>query len=59
MWEYNTGYLEQAAVAVDPQRVAPAPPPVVEIVIGGIVVRAGRHVEEVHLQRLIRKLRSA
>ncbi|WP_179145434.1 transposase [Rhizobium sp. RU36D] len=45
----------QAAAAVDPQSVGPDPDPVVEIVIGGIVVRAGRYVEEAHLQRIIRK----
>lgn len=49
----------QAAAAVDPQSVAPDPEPVVEIVISGIVVRAGRHVEEAHLQRIIRAVRSA
>jgi transposase len=49
----------QAPAAVDPQSVAPDPDPVVEIVIDGIVVRAGRHVEEVHLQRVIRAVRSA
>nr|CAD6436870.1 IS66 family insertion sequence hypothetical protein [Rhizobium sp. Q54]CAD6437050.1 IS66 family insertion sequence hypothetical protein [Rhizobium sp. Q54] len=47
------------AVAVDPQIVVPDPDPMVEIVIGGIVVRAGRHVEEAHLQRVIRAVRSA
>ncbi|NHT77618.1 transposase [Ferranicluibacter rubi] len=50
---------EQAAAAFDPQSVAPDPDPVVEIVIGGIVVRAGRHVEEAHLQFVIRAVRSA
>lgn len=49
----------QAPAAVDPQSVAPDPDPVVEIVIDGIVVRAGRHVEEAHLQRVIRAVRSA
>lgn len=36
----------QAAPAVDPQSAAPGPDSVFEIVIGGIVVRADRHVEE-------------
>lgn len=49
----------QAPAAVDPQSVAPDADPVVEIVIDGIVVRAGRHVEETHLQRVIRAVRSA
>ena len=44
---------------VDPQSVAPDPDPVVEIDIDGIVVRVGRHVEEAHLQRVIRAVRSA
>lgn len=47
------------AAAVDPQSVAPDPDPVVEIDIDGIVVRVGRHVEEAHLQRVIRAVRSA
>ncbi|WP_353619001.1 transposase [Agrobacterium sp. RC10-4-1] len=46
------------AAAVDPQSVAPDPDPVVEIDIDGIVVRVGRHVEEAHLQRVIRAVRS-
>ncbi|HCL66765.1 MAG TPA: IS66 family insertion sequence hypothetical protein [Rhizobium sp.] len=50
---------EQAAPAVKPQSAAPGPDSVVEIVIGGIVVRAGQHVEESHLQRVIRAVRSA
>ncbi len=49
----------QARAAIDPQSVAPEADPVVEIVIDGIVVRAGRHVEEAHLQRVIRAVRSA
>lgn len=49
----------QAAPAVEPQSAAPGPDSVVEIVIGGIVVRAGQHVEEAHLQRVIRAVRSA
>ncbi|WP_165222585.1 transposase [Affinirhizobium pseudoryzae] len=49
----------QAAPAVEPQSAAPGPDSVVEIVIGRIVVRAGRHVEEAHLQRVIRAVRSA
>lgn len=49
----------QAAPAVGSQSVAPGADSVVEIVIGGIVVRAGRHVEEAHLQRVIRAVRSA
>jgi transposase len=49
----------QAAAAVDPQSVAPDSDPVVEIDIDDIVVRAGRHVEEAHLQRFIRTVRSA
>lgn len=47
------------AAPVDPQSVAPDPDPVVEIDIDGIVVRVGRHVEEAHLQRVIRAVRSA
>ncbi|GAK73517.1 putative transposase [Agrobacterium rubi TR3 = NBRC 13261] len=47
------------AAAVDPQSVAPDPDPVVEIDIDGIFVRVGRHVEEAHLQRVIRAVRSA
>lgn len=47
------------AAPVDPQSVAPGPDPVVEIDIDGIVVRVGRHVEEAHLQRVIRAVRSA
>ena len=47
------------AAPVDPQSVAPDPDPVVEIDIDGIVVRIGRHVEEAHLQRVIRAVRSA
>lgn len=49
----------QAAPAIEPQSAAPRPDSVVEIVICGIVVRADRHVEEVHLQRVIRAVRSA
>lgn len=49
----------QAAPAVEPQSAAHGPDSVVEIVIGGIVVRAGQHVEEAHLQRVIRAVRSA
>lgn len=49
----------QARAAIDPQSVAPEADPVVEIVINGIVVRAGRHVEEAHPQRVIRAVRSA
>jgi len=49
----------EAPAAVDPQSVAPDANPVVEIVIDGIVVRAGRHIEEAHLQRVIRAVRSA
>ncbi|PZU70102.1 MAG: hypothetical protein DI546_18430, partial [Rhizobium sp.] len=47
------------AAPVDPQSVAPDPDPVVEIDVDGIVVRVGRHVEEAHLQRVIRAVRSA
>ncbi|MFF2324371.1 transposase [Agrobacterium sp. NPDC058088] len=47
------------AAPVDPQSVASDPDPVVEIDIDGIVVRVGRHVEEAHLQRVIRAVRSA
>lgn len=47
------------AAPVDQQSVAPDPDPVVEIDIDGIVVRVGRHVEEAHLQRVIRAVRSA
>jgi transposase len=49
----------QAAAAADPQIVVSDHDPVVEIMIGNIVVRAGRHVDEVHLQRVIRAVRSA
>jgi transposase len=49
----------QAAAAADPQIVVSDHDPVVEIMIGNIVVRAGRHVDEVHLQREIRAVRSA
>lgn len=49
----------QARAAIDPQSVAPEADPVVEIDIDGIVVRVGRHVEEAHLQRVIRAVRSA
>lgn len=51
--------LGEAPAAVDPQSVAPYANPVVEIDIDGIVVRVGRHVEEAHLQRVIRAVRSA
>ncbi|WP_245461803.1 hypothetical protein [Rhizobium leguminosarum] len=33
--------------------------PVVEIIIGNIVVRVGRHIDEAHMQRVIRAVRSA
>lgn len=49
----------QARAAIDLQSVAPDADPVVEIVIDGIVVRAGRHIEEAHLQRVIRAVRSS
>jgi len=49
----------QAAAASDPQIVVSDHDTVVEIVIDGIVVRAGRHVDEAHLQRVIRAVRSA
>jgi len=49
----------QAAATVDPQSVVSDPDPVVEIIIGGIVVRAGQHVDEAHLQRVIRAVRAA
>ena len=44
---------------MDPQSVVSDPDPVVEIIIGGIVVRAGQHVDEAHLQRVIRAVRAA
>lgn len=53
------GSDEPGKAAVDPQIVVSDPNPVVEIVIGDIIVRAGRHVEEAHLQRVIRAVRSA
>ena len=49
----------QAAPAVEPQSAAPGPDSVVEIVIGGIVVRAPIDTDEAHLQRVIRAVRSA
>jgi transposase len=49
----------QAAATVDPQSVVSDPDPIVEIMIGNIVVRVGRHVDEAHLQRVIRAVRSA
>ncbi|MBY3193423.1 transposase [Rhizobium laguerreae] len=49
----------QAAETVDPQSVVSGPDPIVEIVVGNIVVRAGRHADEAHLQRVIRAVRSA
>ncbi|MBB3649139.1 transposase (plasmid) [Rhizobium leguminosarum] len=49
--------LGQAAATVDPQSVVSDP--VVEIIIGNIVVRVGRHVDEAHMQRVIRAVRSA
>ena len=49
----------QAAATVDPQSVVSDPDPVVEIIIGGIVVRAGQHVDEAHLQRVIRAVQAA
>jgi transposase len=49
----------QTAGTEDPQSVASGPDPVVEIIIGNMVVRAGRHVDEAHLQRVIRAVRSA
>ncbi|MBX5180491.1 transposase [Rhizobium lentis] len=49
----------QGAATVDPQSVVSDPDPIVEIMIGNIVVRVGRHVDEAHLQRVIRAVRSA
>lgn len=49
----------QAAPAVEPQSAAPGPDTVVDIVIGGIVVRAPVDADEAHLQRVIRAVRSA
>lgn len=48
----------QAAATVDPQSVVSDPVPIVEIMIGNIVVRVGRHVDEAQLQRVIRAVRS-
>ncbi|WP_296097937.1 transposase [uncultured Agrobacterium sp.] len=47
----------QAAVVADPQIGGSDHDSVVEIMIGNIVVRADRHVEEAHLQRVIRAVR--
>ncbi|GEO87635.1 MULTISPECIES: transposase [Alphaproteobacteria] len=55
----GSGEPGQAAATADPQRVVSDPDPVVEIIIGGIVVRAGRHVDEAHLQRVIRAVQAA
>ena len=55
----GSGEPGHAAATADPQRVVFDPDPVVEIIIGGIVVRAGRHVDEAHLQRVIRAVRAA
>ncbi|MFW8642067.1 hypothetical protein ACOJBO_01525 [Rhizobium beringeri] len=51
--------LGKPAATVDPQSVVSDPDPIVEIMIGNIVVRVGRHVDEAHLQRVIRAVRSA
>ncbi|NEJ25956.1 transposase [Rhizobium leguminosarum] len=49
----------QAAETTDSQSFVSGPDPIVEIVIGNIVVRAGRHADEAHLQRVTRAVRSA
>jgi transposase len=49
----------RTAASEEPQRVVPCVDSVVEIVIGNVVVRAGQHVDEAHLQRVIRAVRSA
>lgn len=49
----------QAAPAVGSQSAAPGSGSIVEIVIAGIVVQAGRYVDEAHLQRVVRAVRSA
>ena len=49
----------RAAVAGDAQIVISDPDPVVEIVIGDVVVRAPVDIDEAHLQRVIRAVRSA
>lgn len=49
----------QAAPAFEPQSAAPGPDSVVEIVIGGIVVRAPVDADEADLQRVIRAVCSA
>ncbi|CDN51717.1 transposase [Neorhizobium galegae] len=49
----------QAAETTDSQSFVSGPDPIVEIVIGNIVVRAGWHADEAHLQRVIRAVRSA
>jgi len=48
-----------AAETTDPHSVVPGPDPIVEIHIGNFIVRVGRHVDEAHLQRVIRAVRSA
>ncbi|WP_246799224.1 hypothetical protein [Rhizobium leguminosarum] len=49
----------QAAETTDSQSCVSGPDPIVEIGIGNIVVQAGRHADEAHLQRVIRAVRSA
>ena len=48
-----------AAETEYPQGVVSGPDPIVEIIIGDVIVRAGGHVDEAHLQRVIRAVRSA
>jgi transposase len=49
----------QAAETEYPQGIVSGPDPIVEIIIGDVIVRAGGHVDEAHLQRVIRAVRSA
>jgi len=49
----------QAEETEYPQGVVSGPDPIVEIIIGDVIVRAGGHVDEAHLQRVIRAVRSA
>ncbi|WP_240545084.1 transposase [Sinorhizobium fredii] len=61
LFAWRRDALDHAASQRSAGEVASARPaaPVIEVVIGDIVVRAGADVDEAHLQRVIRAVRSA
>ncbi len=61
LFAWRRDALDHASSQRSAGEIASARPaaPVIEVVIGGVVVRAGADVDEAHLQRVIRAVRSA